>query len=551
VYKEKNDLENMISRILLINSPRISSDVLNADTSSTYYEVYPPLGILYISSMIKRELQNVEVQVFDLHFEGIKYFHNRKKVDWIKLCKKRIEEFQPDLIGISVIFGASFSYAKSVGIAIKELFPKVVTVGGGVHITGIANDEDVSVFCDFVSLFESEYHFLGLIKYLNNQQNYLKGIVVNNESLIRNKGDVLPDIERPERLDDIPAPDFGAVDLGNYYKYGILSAEQTTSRDIPKATMLTSRGCVGNCKFCSVRSFNGIMVRAHSPERVLNEIDTLYNEFGIGHIDFVDDDFTHNRKRINAILDGLIERHYLLTWSLANGVRVGTLTEEILDKMVKSGCTYFSIGIESGNQNILKEMRKPLTIELLRRKIPLLHKYNEIYYRANFMVGFPGETLEQMENTFSLAEEIALDWSVFSICTPLPDTDLYNEILKNSSDFNSGMTDYSFASSKGMLVDKEKEDYIFDLVYTNNLKINFKNNINLKGRNIERAVKDFERVVKIAKDHAFAWNCLAKGYKALCMSEKEEGAVKETNKIIEKNPYWRKKFEEIDFAIEN
>ncbi|MBU0477138.1 B12-binding domain-containing radical SAM protein [bacterium] len=541
----------MISRILLINSPRVSNIDLSADTgkAKNYYEVYPPLGLLYLSSMIKRELENIQIEVLDLHLESIKDALGGKTVNWFEMCRRKIEEFQPDLVGLTVIFGASFAYAKSIGTKIKDKYPKIIIVGGGIHITSIAKEKNKLAFCDFISLYESEYHFLGLIKYLNNQQNFLRGIIVNNKFLLRNEADVLSDIERPDNLDNLPIPDFATIDLKNYYKYGILSAAQTISYETPVATLLTSRGCLGNCKFCSVRSFMGPGVRTHSPERVLSEIDILYKEFGIRHIDVVDDDFAYNGQRVIDILNGLIDRKYSLTWSMGNGIRIGSLNEKIMKKMVKSGCTYFSIGIESGDQSILKEMRKPLTIELLKKKVKLLHKYPEIYYRANFMIGFPGETLEQMEKTFSLAEEIALDWSLFSICKPLPNTDLFNEMLNNSSDFNSDLIDYRFDSSKGMPIYDNKEEFIFDLAYTNNLKINFKNNVNLMGRNIKRSVKDFDRIVKLAKDHAFSWNCLAIGYKALNMKEEKKFAIKKTNEIVKRSAYWRQKFEELDFAI--
>lgn len=541
----------MISKVLLINTPRVSINDLNSDTGSekTFYEVYPPLGILYLSSMVKRELKDIKVEVLDLHFASIKDAVEGIIVDWFKMCRRNIEEFKPDLIGLSVIFGASFGYAENIGREIKQTYPEIIIVAGGIHITGIANDKDKLKFCDFVSLYESEYHFVGLIKYLNNQQNYLKGIVVNNKSLIRNESDVLADIERPNNLDELPIPDFTAVDLKNYYKYGVLSAAQTIPYNTPVGSLLTSRGCLGNCKFCSVRSFMGSKVRMHSPRRVLEEVDILFNNLGIRHIDLVDDDFTYDTQRAIDILNGLIDKNYSLTWSIGNGIRIGTMSNTLLEKMVKSGCTYLSIGIESGDQKILKEMRKPLTIELLREKVKLLHRYPQIYYRANFMVGFPNETIEQMEKTFSLAEEIVFDWSLFSICKPLPNTELFNEILNNKSDFKEDLNDYCFNSSKGMLTKDNVREFIFDLVYTKNLKINFKDNVNLKGRNIKRAVRDFERITKIVKEHAFAWNCLAIGYKILNMREEAKSAANKTKEIIEKSPFWLRKFEELNFAI--
>ena len=187
---------------------------------------------------------------------------------------------------------------------------------------------------------------------------------------------------------------------------------------------------MAHCKFCSVRSFNGSTMRSHSTDRILRDIDLLYNKFNIRHIDFVDDDLTYDRELITAFFDALIERKYDLTWSVGNGVRIGTLNEELLTKMVKSGCTYFSIGIESGDPKVLKEIRKPLGIKMLKEKVILLHQFPQIYYRANFILGFPGETREQMDMTFAVAKEIELDWNLLSICKPLPGTDMYQDYIK-------------------------------------------------------------------------------------------------------------------------
>lgn len=546
----------MIRKVLLINTPRISMEELNKSIGVRQdREVYPPLGLLYLSSIIKAEIENIDVCVLDLHFESVKSIRLNKEVCWDTLCEAKIKEFNPDLIGISVLFGGSLEYAKGICQKIKGHYPDIPLVSGGIHVTGIAGEKNQLEFCDFISLYESEYHIVGLIKYLNGEKNELRGITVKNDAYLREGTKILKDIERPAHLDDLPIPDYGAIDLQNYYKFGVLSASQTITPDTPIASMLTTRGCVAHCKFCSVRSFMGFGVRSHSPERVLEEIDLLYNKFGIRHIDLVDDDFTHNKKRAIKIFEGLIQRKYPLTWSIGNGVRLGTLDDEMLDKMVQSGCTYFSLGIETADPKILKEMRKPLTLKILRDKVQLLRKHPQIYYRANFMVGFPGETKEQMNETFALAREIEFDWSLFSICKPLPNTDLYREMLKMFPDdedavMSSDAIDYKFNTSKGMFGDGAGQESVFDKIYTSNLEINFKDNVNLAGRNIERAVDDFEKVIKIANKHAFAWNCLAKGYKALHREEDSRAAVGKTAEIIKESDYWRDKFKELDFKIE-
>ena len=454
------------------------------------------------------------------------------------------------------MFGASFEGTKFVGETIKKHYKDIIVVCGGVHMTGLANNNDENLkFADFICLNESEYHFLWLVEYLNNEKDTLTGVVVNNKTLLRNEADLIPGSHVVQDLDTLPIPDFGSVDLKNYYKYGILSGAQTIDYDTPLATMQTVRGCIARCSFCAVRSFNGLGVRMHSSKRVLEEIDLLYNKFGIRHVDFVDDDFTYDRQRVMEITDGIIDRDYNFTWSIGNGVRLGSLDEEMLKNMEKSGCTYLSFGIESGDDEILRQMKKPLTLEILREKVKLLDICPKIYYRANFITGYPGETKEQLQKTMDVAEKYPWDWNLFSICKPLPDTDLWNELLENNADFegvgNNTDQDYNYSSYEGKVFNDAGDEYIFNTSYDFNLKSNFKNNKNLNGRNVVRAVKDFERIVAKVENHAFAWNCLAIGYKKLKQYEKSEHALENTIEIIKKNSFWRKKFIEHEFLIDD
>ena len=559
---------NPIKNILLINIPRLTIKQLNDEfqstlsfgtqskpTAKTHYEIYPPLGLLYLSSMFK-EKNNVDLQIFDMHLNCIQMLQKNTIVDWKKVVDDAIKKYKPDLVGISSMFGASFEGTKFVGETIKKHYKDIIVVCGGVHMTGLANNNDENLkFADFICLNESEYHFLWLVEYLNNEKDTLTGVVVNNKTLLRNEADLIPGSHVVQDLDTLPIPDFGCVDLKNYYKYGILSGAQTVDYDTPLATMQTVRGCIARCSFCAVRSFNGLGVRMHSSKRVLEEIDLLYNKFGIRHVDFVDDDFTYDRQRVMEITDSIIDRDYNFTWSIGNGVRLGSLDEEMLKNMEKSGCTYLSFGIESGDDEILRQMKKPLTLEILREKVKLLDICPKIYYRANFITGYPGETKEQLQKTMDVAEKYPWDWNLFSICKPLPDTDLWNELLENNADFegvgNNTDQDYNYSSYEGKVFNDAGNEYIFNTSYDFNLKSNFRNNKNLKGRNVLRAIKDFERIVAKVNNHAFAWNCLAIGYRKLKQYEKSEYALKKTMEIVSESSFWREKFVKHQFLIDD
>lgn len=127
--------------------------------------------------------------------------------------------------------------------------------------------------------------------------------------------------------------------------------------------------------------------------------------------------------------------------------------------------------------------------------------------------------------------------------------------MENNANFegvgNRPNQDYGFSSYGGMVNTDDENEYVFNTTYDYNLLINFKNNKNLKGRNVERAVKDFERIVKKVQNHAFAWNCLAIGYKILKQYKNSEEALKKTMEIVSANNFWRKKFVQHEFLIDD
>ena len=551
---EKNtNKSKKISKILFISAPRLTLKQLNGHTerSRYYWEVYPPLGLMYLSSAFKQNIKDIETKVLDLHLDSIKRSQKNIKVDWLEMCKEEIDEFNPDLVAISAMFGASFESTQLIGNYINEKYSDIVIVSGGVHITGLTKEKtDDLNFNDFICIKESERHFPQLVNYLNGETHLVNGVIPIKTRFVKNKNDFTKDTDVIDHVDELPIPDFGVVDIKNYYKYGILSAAQTVSYDTPLATMQTVRGCTARCTFCSVRNFNGFGIRTHSPERVLKEMKILYDQYGIRHIDFVDDDFTVSKERVIKICEMLIEKKLNLTWSIGNGVRLGSLDDEILTYMANAGCTYLSLGIESGDGEMLRQMKKPLTLKILEKKAPLLARHPKIYYRANFITGYPGERPDQLQKTFDCAKKYTWDWCLFSLCKPLPDTELYNKLLENNVkdsqvERKKNDEDYSFQETAGVVADDEQK--LFQLTYDNNLVVNFKFNKNLYGRNIPRAISDFERVTKIAENHAFAWNCLTIAYSNTKQKDKMSFAREKTKEITKNNKYWASKFKQLEF----
>ncbi|MDP2212196.1 MAG: radical SAM protein [Candidatus Aquicultor sp.] len=200
----------------------------------------------------------------------------------------------------------------------------------------------------------------------------------------------------------------------------------TTSVRTPNTSIITSRGCPAKCIFCSIHSVWGRKFRARSPESVLEEIRHLRDDYGIQELQFEDDNLTFDATRAKSIFQGMIDLKFDILWTTPNGVAAYALDDETLELMKKSGCYRICLAIESGNKEVLnKIIRKPLRLPIVK---PLIAKVKDlgIAVDAFFVVGFPGETREQMADTFKFANGIGAENVNFFIATPYPGTKLYD-----------------------------------------------------------------------------------------------------------------------------
>jgi magnesium-protoporphyrin IX monomethyl ester (oxidative) cyclase len=175
----------------------------------------------------------------------------------------------------------------------------------------------------------------------------------------------------------------------------------------------------------------GRKFRARSSQKVLEEIELLVDKYGIKELAFTDDNLTLDRERALNIFDGMKERDFDLVWVAPNGIALYAIDEELIEKMKESGCYSLYLPIESGVQEVLdKIIRKPIRLERVRRIVKKIKEF-DIETVGMFIIGFPGETLDQMKQTIDFAQSLDLDYVSFSIATPYPGTDLY-EIAKEN-----------------------------------------------------------------------------------------------------------------------
>jgi len=377
------------------------------------WKLYPySLGIL--NACIKNHFNT---ELFDPNF------NNSSDDEIIEILRKS----NPDVVGISTISTEYMEQVKHMNHLIRKALPNVIIIEGGtlpsVVLNGVMHDKNV----DYWIIGEGEFNFLQLLNELDKSKpnvSNIKGIAYYEHEeprIIMPEGYI-------ENLDSVPFADYGNLDIMDYGNQSLKYAQGMAPRRYPYAATLTSRGCVYRCVFCSGPKISGRRVRMRSAENVLQEVDELYQK-GIKEIIFLDDHFLFNRQRAINIMKGLIERKYDLIWKCVN-LTAWLLDEELLDLMKQSGSYQLTVSIESGNQEALKNIvKKPIDLEKISPILDMAKKKGfEII--ANFIIGFPKETWEQIRDTFAFAEKLNADLINFHVATPLPNTELMEECIK-------------------------------------------------------------------------------------------------------------------------
>lgn len=386
---------------------------------------HPPLGILYIASIIR---ENFEVKILDSQWNAEVGIKKSDGSFWMGMSyeeiKNEIEKFQPDVVGVSVSFTSQAPNGEDVCRIVKEVNQDIIVVMGGADPTARYKKILANNICDYCVLGEGEFAFNNLLLALKNGESP-KGIAgiayKENEEIIFTR------YEKIEDLDSLPLPSYDLMNPNSIY---FNTNKRFKKKSFP---IVTSRGCPYFCNFCSIHLHMGYKFRSHSVEYVINHIKFLQKNFGTKHIRFMDDNLSYDLERFEKILDGIIESNLNITWDTPNGIRADTLNYDFLVKMKQSGCVLLILAIESGSQRVLDQViRKDTNLEYNIKIAKFCHELS-IPTDAFYIIGFPGETETELKMTVSLALELHRKYktqpSMF-FATPLPGTSLSNLSLR-------------------------------------------------------------------------------------------------------------------------
>ncbi len=320
-----------------------------------------------------------------------------------------LDAFEPDVIGTNAV---TMNFLQAIRILqdAKTHRPQAVTIMGGPHVSFDA-DNTLTAYpeLDIIVAGEGEQTLQELIPVITTPEHWhnINGIV------FRGNGKV---ITTPPRspitdLDSLPLPARHLLPMSRYLALGF------------PVSIITSRGCPNQCIFCLGRRMVGHKARFRSPEKVVDEIEILI-EYGHQLINVADDLFTANKKRVLALCDEINRRGVRFIWSAF--ARVNTVDPEILAAMKSAGCHSISFGIESGNAEMLKRVKKGITLKQARKAVEWA-KAAGLRTHASFMVGLPGESPETLAETRRFGESLDIEHG-YHFLSPFPGTTIMEHL---------------------------------------------------------------------------------------------------------------------------
>jgi len=227
-----------------------------------------------------------------------------------------------------------------------------------------------------------------------------------------------------EDLDSIGLPAWDLMPPASYPR----TPHGAFYRNFPIAPIVVTRGCPFPCTFCSAKEASGARLRKRSLDNVLEELLLHYHRFGVREFQIEDDNFTLDRDYVEQFCRGLQKKEIQMTWSFPNGVRLDTLDSSILKLMKTSGCYALNFGIESGSPRILEMVNKKMTVEKIAQQLHIAHEAG-FELGGFFIIGFPTETREEIEQTIDFACSLPLDRIGVFYFQPFPGTPLYKLLV--------------------------------------------------------------------------------------------------------------------------
>lgn len=526
--------------LLFVNLPYIPVKDINlkiAHKEEKYTHLSFPMGLLYLSSIVKSKNICEKIDILDYQYE-LNYMGNYFNInDFITGTAENKINFVPDVIAFSLMFTTSYEFFTICIEKLKEIWPDCIIIVGSFIATNCTEKLLENKYINYVLRGEGE---IGLPLFLDQLSNSNEVNVKGIYSYINlQKSGVLELCDNIKNLDEIPFPDWELIQINQYLRNGGRSILSNNSNDQPAvASIITSRGCPFNCTFCSAKTVHGRSIRFRSIDNIIKEIDVLHKKYGVAQILFEDDLFTANKRRTIDLINAIKSLNILdLKIQFPNGLHVNSIDPEVIDALVDIGMASAHIAIESGSYYVLKNlMKKKVDLDKAKNLVEYIRNKKNLHVWCYFVLGMPGETKEQILETIEYAKSLKADWCNFFIATPLIGSEIYKKFL-DAGDYTGDLSEFKNTdfTHRSFDTDEIKANELNDLAYRANLEVNFIHNTNIDEGNYKKAIDQFNHIISHYPFHIFAYQSLYKCYLKLNDTNEAEKIKLKMTKLVNRD----------------
>jgi anaerobic magnesium-protoporphyrin IX monomethyl ester cyclase len=397
-----------------------------------------PLGLMYLASFLRAQDPGHEQRILDLRCE-------RRPSDSLQ---RFISEFDPAVVAVSALTCEAESLHQ-VAREAKAHNSRTLVVAGGPHISACTDDVIADVNVDVLVVGEGEESFADVVGTWADSGE-ARGIP---GTAWRQNGEVRWGPHRPPvaDLDALPYPAWDLVDINRHARFG-RAGNLRRGRFMP---VFTSRGCPYQCVYC--HNIFGKRFRARSAGNVVEEVRQLTERYGVTDIEIYDDIFNQDLARAKAICHGLLQTGVEYRLAFPNGVRADRMDRELVDLLARVGTTNLAVAVETASTRLQKAIHKNLNLDRVNEAITWADN-DGIVTNGYFMLGFPTETREEIEETIRYAAATNLFFASFFIVTPYPGTCLWDETVKKQGSSSLDFRDYNYLSGYFNLSEVDGEE---------------------------------------------------------------------------------------------
>ena len=496
-----------------------------------------PIGLLSLSSYLKKH-KEIEIRLVDFNIilnkmDNFEY-HSFVELFQYILLKKEWVDFNPSIIGISTLFTPAYTNMLDVAQVAKSIYPNaVITAGGGVPTNMYDEIFRDSECFDALCYGEGEIPLLKLVEAADKKELFaIHPSWITREKVSNQQG---YQHEFISNLDEIPFYDYQIINTEEYSLSPTINTIVAFKQSSSLFHIATSRGCTHHCCYCASHTVHGRRMRYHSVERVGDDLRRIKQQYGAKLICIQDDNFMADKNRALKIIN--IAKDLGMKIFFQSGIPLYALDRKMLESIKNAGINELVLPVESGSDRVLKEIiHKPLNLSIVKRVIDDCRELG-IDTDANIIIGLPGETKQDIEDTRTFLKTLDATWFRIYVATPLVGSEMFDICFQKK--YLKG--NYIGCDFKRAVVETEDftAEYIQEKAYSLNLELNFVGNSDCRLGNYEAALNGFENTIRIKNDHAFAYYFAAKCYNMMNNDQKYQAYKAKYEELIEESELWR------------